>query len=230
MLSLFRFSPMELEEEIRWPADWRLALAFSGVRAEKTREALEKYNMVSRRARAAVDAYNARQGTRFTNLGEAVRAGARPGSWRGLDDGAVPGLGDRVRQFVAEETRIIPGALRTLRAGDTNGFGRQLTASHRASRRGLWNIAPEVNALQVSALSLGACGASGFGGGFGGSILALVRRAEADRFVSQWRARFRARYPGRTEADFSIARPGPGIEVWTPAGPCRLVDRIFSAC
>ncbi len=228
-LSLFRFSPMELEEEIRWPARWRLALAFSGVRAEKTREALEKYNLASRRARAAVEAYNARHGTRFGTVGEALRAGARPGDWLDLEGGPVPGLADRVRQFAAEERRIIPGALRAVRASDLHGFGRQLTASHRASARWLWNIVPEVERLAATARSIGALGASGFGAGFGGSALALITSSEAPAFPARWRDPYLARFPGRSEADFFIARPGPGIEVWTGAGPVRLVDRIFTA-
>ena len=227
-LSLFRFSPMGLEEEVRWPRDWRLEVAFSGVRAEKTREALEKYNMVSRRARAAVERYNERFTTRHANLGEAVAAGARPKDWRGLEGGTVPGLADRVRQFLAEERRVIPGALRALRAADIDGFGRELNASHRASARFLGNIVTEIDDLQASAIALGARGASGFGAGFGGSILTAVRSPEARGFLQGWRSRYVACHPGRSvEAAFFSAVPGPGIELWTGAGPQRLVDRVF---
>jgi galactokinase len=219
---------MALEEEIPWPRDWRLALAFSGVRAEKTREALEKYNMASRRARTAVDLYNGSFGTRFANLGEAVRAGARAGDWSHLDKGPIPGLVDRVRQFVMEDTRIIPRALSALRSREREAFGKELSASHRASARFLWNIVPEVDHLQSSALALGAAGASGFGAGFGGSIMAVVQARESRAFISGWRARYHDRHPERgQEASFLSAAPAPGIEVWSADGPRRLVDLVF---
>jgi galactokinase len=177
-----------------------------------------------------VERYNNRFGTRYANLRDALRGGARVDQWRGLEGGGVPGIRERVRQFAAEETRIIPGALRALRVEDITGLGRQLSASHRASARSLWNIAPEVDHLQRSALALGAPGASGFGAGFGGSILAVVPAVGARAMLSAWRAAYREARPQQSEeAAFFIAQPGPGIEVWLEEGPRRLVDHIFGA-
>jgi galactokinase len=230
ILSLFSFSPMTLVEELPWPRDWRLAVAFSGVRAEKTREAREKYNMASRRARVAVQKYNERFGTRYANLGDAIRAGARVDQWRSMESGNVPGIEERVRQFAAEETRIIPRALRALRDGDIAVLGNQLSSSHRASRTLLGNIVPEIDDLQRSAAALGARGASGFGAGFGGSILAVVPTREVRAMLSAWRAGYGEKHPDQAaEAAFFIAEPGPGIEVWSGEGPRRLVDHIFGA-
>jgi galactokinase len=233
ILSLFGFCPASLQEEISWPRGWRMVVAFSGVRAEKTREALEKYNLVSRRARAAVARYNQSSGTRFATLRELADHGAERGGadWlEGLDgapDGE-PGLGDRVRQFMLEDRRYIPGAVEALRARNLAAFGRLLSASHRASRRFLWNIAPEIDALQRSAVRLGAAGASGFGAGFGGSILAVLPVARAADFMAAWRSRYVRRFPLlSSEASFFLTAPGPGIELLDREGPARLVDLLF---
>jgi len=235
-LSLFSFCPASLLSEIAWPRAWRLVVAFSGARAEKTREALEKYNLVSRRVYDAVDLLNQSFGTNYATLREAVDHGAglrlKGTAWlRTLD--SVPGnraagLADRVRQFILEDRSYLPQAVAALRERDLRAFGEILSASHRASRKYLWNIAPEIDALARSALRLGAAGASGFGAGFGGSIVAVVPAERAESFAAKWRERYIARFPGRAkEAAFFIASPGPGIQVWQESGPVRLVDLIF---
>ena len=212
-----------------------MVVAFCGVRAEKTREALEKYNLVSRRAHAAVARYNTSLGTRFATLRELADHGAGRGEadWLNGLDGArdgEQGLGDRVRQFMLEDRRYIPGAVEALRAKNLPAFGRLLSASHRASRRFLWNIAPEIDALQRSAVRLGAAGASGFGAGFGGSILAVLPAARAGDFMAAWRARYARRFPSfSAEAVFFQTAPGPGIELFDGEGPARLVDLLFRA-
>ena len=91
-----------------------MVVAFCGLRAEKTREALEKYNLVSRRARMAVQRYNRATGTKFTTLRELADHGAERGGddWLDVLDRArpgEPGLGDRVRQFTLEDRATFPG-------------------------------------------------------------------------------------------------------------------------
>ena len=233
ILSLFGFCPASLQEEIPWPRGWRMVVAFSGVRAEKTREALEKYNLVSRRARWAVARYNRSSGTRFATLRELADHGAeRKGAdWLDeLDRGpkGEPGLGDRVRQFMLEDRRYIPGALEALRTSDLPAFGKLLSASHRASRRFLWNIAPEIDALQRSAIRLGAAGASGFGAGFGGSILAVVPSSHAKAFTADWRAGYLRRFPSfAAESGFFATSPCAGIQVLDQDKPARFVDLLM---
>lgn len=233
-LSLFSFCPALLLSEIAWPRAWRLVVAFSGVRAEKTREALGKYNLVSRRVYDAVDLLNQSFGTRYATLREAVDhgAGLKGTAWLKTLEAApgnrAAGLADRVRQFILEDRSYLPQAVAGLRERDLRAFGEMLSASHRASRKYLWNIAPEIDALARSALRLGAAGASGFGAGFGGSIVAVVPAESAESFATKWRERYIARFPGRAkEAAFFIASPGPGIQVWQESGPVRLVDLIF---
>jgi len=239
-LSLFGFSPPELQAEIAWPGQWRMVVAFSGVRAEKTREALEKYNMASRRVSDAVARFNERAGTTLDTLREVVDHQPKPGGrrWlRGLEDPAIawsspaaPALADRVCQFILEDRTHIPGAVSALRAGDLRTFGRLVSASHHASKKYLWNIVPEIDWLQRSACHLGAAGASGFGAGFGGSIFAVTAADRAEELLAQWREKYIARYPGRAaDSAFFIAQPGPGIETWSDSGPVRLADEIFQA-
>jgi galactokinase len=233
-LSLFGFSPPELLADIPWPPDWRMVVAFSGVRAEKTGKALDKYNMASRRVRDSVTRFNQLAGTQLSNLREVVNHEPKPGGSRWLaalahaPGDAAPSLPDRVRHFILEDGKHIPGALDALRAADLRAFGRLVSASHRASKKYLWNIVPEIDFLQKSACRLGAAGASGFGAGFGGSIFAVTTADRAEGLMARWRERYAARYPrSGAEAVFFIAQPGPGIEVWTDSGPVRFADEIF---
>ena len=69
---------------------------------------------------------------------------------------------------------------------------------------------PETIALVQSARELGALAASSFGAGFGGSVWALVRTADALRFAEQWEARYRGEFPAAAQrAQFFTSRPGP---------------------
>jgi galactokinase len=234
MLSLFGFCPASLQDEVPWPKGWQMAVAFSGVRAEKTRQALEEYNLASRRAREAVERYNEAFGTRFTTLREVADDGAaRPGlGWLDIldapPDPRAPCLADRARQFILEDRRHIPKALAALDGRQMEAFGKLLVASHLGSRKYLWNIAPEIDFLRKSAVRLGAAGASGFGAGFGGSIFAVTRAEAAGSFLSRWREQYARRYPRRApQSDFFLTSPGSGLEVWGNNGPKRLVDTLF---
>ena len=234
-VSLFSFSPPELLREVRWPSDWRMVVAFSGVRAQKTREALEKYNMASRRARDAVTVFNRLNGTSHPTLREVVDHQPKPhgDDWMAALDragkGLSPNLADRVRQFVLEDRTHVPGAIEALEARDLARFGELLSESHRASRRDLWNIVPEVDSLMESACELGAAGASGFGAGFGGSIFAVTTDARAEALRDAWGERYRQKFPQfAQEADFFIAQPSPGIQLWQGQGAVRYVDTVFS--
>ncbi len=234
-VSLFQYAPTMLKAETAWPSEWTLVLAFSGVRAEKTKEAMEKYNLASRRAALAVDAFNHLYGKKLRNLGE-VEAETRKdgaGSWLEKLGDATHGdkeldLPGRIRQFLREERETTPQAIHGLLWRDLALFGGAVSASHEASQRLLWNIVHEVDFLQKSALSLGAAGASGFGAGFGGSVFAVIGADEATRFTAAWRQEYESRYPERRrEAAFFVTSPGSGIRIWDERGPSRFVDTIF---
>jgi galactokinase len=108
-------------------------------------------------------------------------------------------------------------------------FGRIVTASHNASRRHLRNIVPPVHDLAKAALRLGAAGASGFGAGFGGSVLAVVPAAGVAGFLDRWRAAYEASHPVEAgAAEFFLARPCDGMRTWDGGWSGRYADRAFS--
>jgi galactokinase len=175
VLSLHQYAPTVFKAEAAWPKDWALVIAFSGVRAEKTREALEKYNLAARRASLAVRAYNRIDGKKLQTLAdiEAETRGITTLSWLKKLKSVAPeektiDLSGRVKQFLLEERETTPKAFEALVWRNLEAFGAAIGASHEASSRLLWNIAPEVDFLQEAALKLGAAGSSGFGAGFGG--------------------------------------------------------------
>jgi galactokinase len=102
----------------------------------------------------------------------ARRLGVR--SLRDLEPSAA-GLADepRARHVVEENARVLAFA-DALRRDDVVGAGRLMTASH-VSQRDLFEVSvPEVDALVGRLLAEGAYGARLTGGGFGGSVVALV--------------------------------------------------------
>ena len=243
-LALYRFAPTIWNADIAWPEEWTLAVCFSGVRAEKTREALEKYNRLSLRSRAAVEQYNRATGARFATLRELVdHATAARAAGPHDDDplrevtrilAATSGphadwdLPGRVRQFWLEDRSYIPDGVRALVAGDGPAFGAVASASHLASSRYLGNIAPEIQWLQSTARELGAWGASGFGAGFGGSAYAVVSASAAPELVERWKTAYVARFPERGgEAWFLLTRPASGLTEISRDRPGRWIDRLF---
>ena len=237
MLSLYRYAPTVFKAATAWPRSWALVVAFSGVRAEKTSTAMQEYNLASRRASRAVDAYNRLRGKELRCLGDIELETRRvPASaWlkemrAGSSEDRELDLSGRIRQFLLEERETTPKAVQALLWQDVREFGAALNTSHKASRRLLWNIVPEIDFLQRSAVKLGAAGATGFGAGFGGSIFAVVESEKADGFAGLWREEYIQRYPGHgRDAVFFRTSPASGIRVWNEEGSARLVDLIFQS-
>jgi len=114
---------------------------------------------------------------------DAARAlGAR--SLREVDDEtAADRLGDpvlrrRARHVITENRRVL-AAVGLLRAGRPGAVGPLLTASHVSLRDDFEVSWPEADAAVQAANDAGACGARMTGGGFGGSVIALVPAAAA---------------------------------------------------
>lgn len=82
-------------------------------------------------------------------------------------------LGRRARHVLTENRRVLEG-VEALKAGDAESFGHLMDESHRSQRDDYQVSIPEIDALVVSAKRHGAIGARLTGGGFGGSIVALV--------------------------------------------------------
>jgi galactokinase len=212
-----RFCPTEVLKRLEAPRGLAFVVAFSGVTAEKTGEAMEKYNRLSRDARTAVETLNRLHGTRHSLLRDFYPG--IPGERRArtalaeLDE--RPRIADRAFQFF-EESDIIHRWVEALGRGDVREIGRLMSRSHDLSRDRLGNIAPEVDALKESAVALGAVGASGFGGGFGGCCYALVPEGDRDAFRRRWRGDYLRR--------FDRHRGASSFDVYRPCGGCRVEE------
>ncbi len=116
-----------------------------------------------------------------------------------------PVLAARVRHVLTENDRV-RSAVAALGIGDAAALGQLLDDSHRSLRADFAVSCPELDAAVEAAVSAGALGARMVGGGFGGSVLALVRaegssavrEAVVDRFLSE----------GWTEPTFIYAGTG----------------------
>ena len=100
-------------------------------------------------------------------------------SLRDIDDArevsrlADPVLRRRARHVITENARVLE-AVDLMRGGQFGSVGRVLSASH-ASLAGDFEISwPEADATVDAAVGAGALGARMMGGGFGGSVIALV--------------------------------------------------------
>lgn len=115
--------------------------------------------------------------------------------------GVLSGISDpvmrrRARHVITENHRVLEAA-DLLRAGRLGEIGAVLTASHASLRDDFEVSWPQADIAVEAALGAGALGARMTGGGFGGSVIALlpagrmatVRDAVAGRFAAQgWRS------------------------------------------
>ena len=93
-------------------------------------------------------------------------------------------LSRRARHVVTENQRVLDGVT-ALKAGDVVRFGALMNASHDSQRDDYEVSIPEIDALADSAQRHGAIGARLTGGGFGGSIVALVPEADHDEWLAK---------------------------------------------
>ena len=216
-LSQYRFCPVCHERTLALPDGVSFVVAVSGVVAEKTGAAQERYNRVSLAARAVLDLWRTASGRQDATLADA--AGSSPDApdriravlTRSTVCAFTPAaLLDRFDQFVSESLEIIPAVGDALAARDFAAVGPLVDRSQRGAERGLGNQVPETMALAHSAREEGALAASAFGAGFGGSVWALVGTDEADDFVSRWATRYRETFPQHAQlAQLFTTRPGP---------------------
>ena len=94
-------------------------------------------------------------------------------------DNALAGLSDelmrrRVRHVVTEDQRVLDTVARLETGNDLRQIGPILAASHISMRDDFNITVPQVDLAVVAALDAGAFGARMTGGGFGGSVVALV--------------------------------------------------------
>jgi galactokinase len=152
------------------------------------RHALEDSGYATRRAELerALDAIGVRRPSDLT-VAEA-EAAARAA---GVDEVASR----RLRHVVSENERVRSCVAALERAGgpDLEALGVLLRDGHRSLRDDFEVSTPELDLLVELAYAHGAIAARMTGGGFGGSIVALVERDEAERLVSRVAAAYEAR-------------------------------------
>jgi galactokinase len=139
-------------------------------------------------------------------LGIEFLAQARP---EDLDDLAEPML-SRARHVVSEVLRV-DAFVEALRADDWDSVGPLLVASHVSLRDDYEVSCEELDVTVDVAREAGAVGARMTGGGFGGSVIALVPLERVDAVQAAVVTAFVARGWGRPE--FFVAEPGAGARL-----------------
>ncbi|MCC6766414.1 MAG: galactokinase [Deltaproteobacteria bacterium] len=180
-----------------------------------------------------VDALAERLPDRPATLPEIAAAGDVPvATMRALttgDDGrslAIGGDPDTFRplargRHVLGEADRVAAAVAALGTGDLGAFGRLMRASHASCRDDYEVSIPALDELVAIAEDAGALGARVTGAGFGGSIVALARAADADRIVAALDARYyRARRGGAAgPPPRFVLGPAAGASVRSVAAP-----------
>ncbi len=205
-LSQYSYCPVRFERTVPVPGGYRFAIGTSGVVAEKTGAAMEKYNAASRRASALVELWNETTGREDPHLAAVVASApqaapeleslARSSRRQDFD---ADSLTSRLEQFVAESEEIVHAAGDALQRGDLEEFGRQVDRSQDFTDRLLGNQVPETVYLAARAREFGAAAASAFGAGFGGSVWALVEAEKMDEFLKRWGEDYCGKHPQHDE-------------------------------
>jgi galactokinase len=216
-VSQYCFLPVRREEEVAVPHDWTFVVAASGVTAEKAGNARERYNRLSLAAQKIFEIWREKTGGAAASLGQATSESAGPEQIReALRRSRLPlfsaaELLDRFEQFFEESEVLVPAATRAFRAADETALSEIVARSQAGAERRLRNQVPQTVALAASARTLGAIAASAFGGGFGGSVWALVARDRAESFRTAWRREYLRRFPDAApSSEFFRTEAGPG--------------------
>jgi galactokinase len=220
-LAQYAYCPVRFQRRLPLPPDYVFAVASSGVVAEKTGLAREKYNRASLLCSAAIKAWRDATGANEIHLKAAIAsAPGAAGRMREIlrhvnaaqhgDTQFTPSdLLTRFEHFYAENEEIIPAAGDALANGDMQAFGRQVDRSQELTDTLLGNQMPETIFLARAARELGAVAASAFGAGFGGSVWSLIPKDKAHALIQEWRSAYAKEFSNRAAAEFFITRAGP---------------------
>ncbi len=162
--SLVSFEPVAVRH-VPIPEGWRFWIADSGVRAEKSGAAREKYNARRQGGTAAL----ARLGLRSYREARADEAARL----------AVVEERDAFLHTVTERDRVL-AAVAAMEAGDLPAFGSLLVESHASLRDRLHVSCAELDSLVGHAIAAGAAGARLTGAGFGGCVVICGEQRIAD--------------------------------------------------
>jgi galactokinase len=207
VLSRFSFSPLTHESDFVFPEKFAFVVASSGVAAEKTGAARERYNRVSRMVSEITEPIGNGK-TLAQTIDETGIDALRSIINKGQFSFTTGELLDRIEQFRIENFEIIPAISELLAVGEIDKIGDLIDLSQQNAERFLGNQIEETVFLQRIAREIGAIAASAFGAGFGGSVYAIVRSSDAEHFRSEWRRSYVESFPQHRESsEFFITRP-----------------------
>ena len=214
-LCQYAYCPVRFEQALPVPEGYTFAIGTSGVLAEKTGQAMEKYNRASRLV-AEIQRRWAQHTGRCETLAAAIASGPNaPEELRAMLQASggpfsSEDLLTRLEHFFVENEQVIPQAGQALACGDVIGFGLAVDRSQGAAEELLGNQVPETSALARAARQSGAVAASAFGAGFGGSVWALVETGRIEPFLQSWAERYRQAFPAAADrARFFATAAGP---------------------
>ncbi len=148
-------------------------------------EAIKPYKAISQLADMTVDEFNALE-SKIEN--EVVRARAR---------------------HVVSEIKRTTDAVKALKAGDLELFGKLMNASHTSLRDDYEVTGPELDAMAEAAWKIdGVIGSRMTGGGFGGCTVSVVKDEAIDTFISEVGKEYHAKTGLNPE--FYVAEIGDG--------------------
>lgn len=182
------FDPLRTSQ-IPVPDAWRIVVADSLERAEKSGPAGEIYNARTRESAAAL-----RQQAAGAPLDETLQ---------------------RRHRHINSETRRVEEAVRSLRESDLVRFGQLLVASHASLRDDYEVSTTTLDELVEIATSSGAAGARLTGAGLGGCAIAACSETEVDNLLGALRHEFYSgrELPGPLDDALFVARPSSGASV-----------------
>jgi galactokinase len=197
--------------------EYTFAICVSGVTADKTGNAREKYNLASGAAQEILKIWRgATDRTDATLFDAAMHTNRAPDRIREMlrkasgSTYSSQALLDRFEQFFEESTQIVPGAAEALNANELYTFGKLVDRSQELAEQKLGNQVPQTMELARSARAIGAITSSAFGAGFGGSAWAMVRTEQAPEFLNRWQDHYRNRFPAEAEKSaFFVSGAGP---------------------
>lgn len=198
--SQYAYCPVKFERMMSVPDSHTLTIGVSGVVAEKTGDAMAKYNRASGLAFEGLAVWNDISKRSDPHLAAAIRAVGTEEIRKVLGKAkskkfTAEDLTRRFDHFALENEKILPHASDALASGDVTEFGQWANESQGRGVELLQNQIPETETLANLAVSLGAAGASAFGAGFGGSVWALVTRDSVDGFLREWEEAYLQKFP-----------------------------------
>jgi galactokinase len=197
-LSRFSFCPVRHEGDFPLSEDYVFVIASSGVIAEKTGAAKDKYNRLSLMTKEIAKKFDDK-----LTLAEIVEKYGIETVKAKLND---QDLINRVTQFHMESFEIIPQVSELMKNSEVENIGELIDLSHRNADELLGNQTIETNFLQQNAREIGAIASSAFGAGFGGSVYALVKKSTAELFLQEWKVNYIVKFP-QLKPEFFITRP-----------------------